>query len=113
MNAEHGRAAYGTSALGGRRLGIEVLELAGGDLASSHKLVDLALFQANDPAEPVRGQLALIDQPVEGPGDQAKGSSRFFRRKPVSVCLRHARHRNTLSRSLNHFYATSELWSAA
>ena len=100
-------------ALGGRSLGIEMFELAGRDLTASDELVNLALLQADDPTKAVRGQLPLIDEPVQRSGDQPQRGSGFFRGQPITICLRHDHHVNTLSRSLSLFCINPRFRSTA
>jgi hypothetical protein len=49
-----------------------VLELAGLDATPLDVRIDLALLQANDPAEAVGGQLTFVDEAIERAGRDAE-----------------------------------------
>ena len=59
-------------------LGVQVLELAGSDLALGHELVDLGLLEADYAPKSVRGQLALIDKSIQRSRNQSECCGRFF-----------------------------------
>jgi hypothetical protein len=64
-----------------------VLEGAGRDPTRLDELVDLVLLEADHPAEPVGGQLALIDEPIEGAGGDAEMAGGVGRGEPVDLGL--------------------------
>ena len=103
------RADSSNQLVGGRfdSLGIQVLELTGCDLTLRNERIDLTLLQPDYSAEPVRGQLPLIDQSIERARREAQGRSRLFRGQPVTVCRSHGVHANTLSTPLSHFRESS------
>ena len=90
--ADHARLGNsGTLAprLDGDDLWVEVLKLARFDSAVVHEGIDLVLFETDHPPEPVRRQLSLIDQTVEGSWRQPERCSRFLCREPIAICLSH------------------------
>ena len=89
------------SLFGWRDLRVQMLELAGFDSATTYERVDLALLQANYSAEPVRRQLAFVDQPVQRSWGKPQSTRRFFGAEPIAVCLSHDDQGNTLSAPLS------------
>ncbi|CAA9231281.1 MAG: hypothetical protein AVDCRST_MAG10-1177 [uncultured Acidimicrobiales bacterium] len=69
-----------------------MLEVARGDARGLDERLDLALLEADDPAELVGRKLALVDQAVEGADRHPQPPSRFARAHPANVVVWHAAH---------------------
>lgn len=75
--------------LGRSRLGIQMLERTGFDTVSIDERIDLVLLQSDHPTEPVGGEPAFIDEPVQSSWRKPERGSRFLSGEPVAVSLRH------------------------
>src|SRR5688572_18472095 len=64
---------------------VEVLERARLDPRAGDERVDVGSLQPDHPAHAVGGELALVDEPVEGPGGDAQPPRRLLGRKPLDV----------------------------
>src|SRR4051812_358161 len=74
-----------SSVVGRSRLGIEVLEGSGLDLATLDEGVDFVGFEADHAAKPVGGNVALVDEAVKRARRDAQSFGRFRRGEPVDV----------------------------
>jgi hypothetical protein len=66
-------------------VGVEVFELTGLDLGAADEVVHLALLQPDDATELVRGDLALVDQPVQRPGRDTQPTGGFLGAEPLDL----------------------------
>jgi len=89
------------SAVGGliatHRFGVQVLERAWFDAAVVNERINLGLLEPDHAAEPVRGQLTLIDQAIERSRSEAERGRGFLCGQPVSIGVRHEFETSTVS----------------
>ena len=96
------------SLIGWRHFWVEMLEFAGFDAAIPDERIDLVLLQADNSTKPVRRQLAFVDQPVERAWGESQRGRCFFSGEPITVCLSHDNHRNTISNPLSIYRANHQ-----